>query len=389
MEYLAAMPTRTLVPGVIALCLAGCASSHTDPGAAADRGLDLDVTYVVGPTAARELGYRILYQATVPIQHDAGLKRVAVRGESMYVLDGDNFLTRLRHRDGEQIWRVPVAAPYNEVQGIDYIPGYGRVLVTVGGDLYELDDDTGSLIAKQDLGPIASTDPVVYGGLLIYGARNGQIVWHSWEVGHTWKAYQVSPAMRVAPLLLDDLIFAAGSDGRVMVIHAPSATGVWDKKLLNGVEAQPVAAGDIVYIAGLDQYLWAIDVHTGRTHWKHLAETPLRTPPAVIDDSVYQYIPNEGLVCFEARPDDMPGGNIRWTARGVRGDVLGRDGERLIVWDEPSRTVTLVSTGRGAVIETVRLPSVASLQATELIGGDLVAAGDDGRVSRLVPKGRS
>jgi outer membrane protein assembly factor BamB len=194
--------------------------------------------------------------------------------------------------------------------------------------------------------------------------------------------------MRLKPLLVGDLIIAFGSDGRVMVIDAPSAAGLWDKRLLNGVEAQPVTGNGLVYIAGLDQYLWAIDIHTGRTNWKYLTESPLRSPPTLIGDALYQYIPAEGLLCFAARPVDMPGGEIRWTA-DVEGLVLGRDGHRLLVWDESNRVLTLLDADRGSVIKTVSLPSVKHLYVTSLVDGDLIAAGDDGRVIALVPKNRS
>ena len=51
--------------------------------------------------------------------------------------------------------------------------------------------------------------------------------------------------------------------------------------------------------------------------------------------------------------------------------------------------MTLLDADRGSVIKTVSLPSVKHLYVTSLVDGDLIAAGDDGRVIALVPKNRS
>jgi hypothetical protein len=189
----------------------------------------------------------------------------------------------------------------------------------------------------------------------------------------------------LAPLLIGNYVIAIGSDGRIVALDASSAVGIWDKRLLADVVAPPATGGGVVYIAGRDQYLWAIDARTGRSEWKYLAEAPLESPPAVIADRVYQSIPERGLHCFEARPANAPGGKIVWMAPSVRGNVFGRYRDRLLVWDEPSRTMTVLELERGGVVTSLSLPQVHLLQA-EGPSGAVVAAGDDGRVIRLVPR---
>jgi outer membrane protein assembly factor BamB len=391
-------PRKRLVPRLLVLAAAaglaaGCATAGEGkappaeaPAADAEPPIAPETEFLIRPADVRQLGYRIDYQTRTFPETDSGIKSLEVMADSVFVLDGRNFLTRLRRSDGQRLWRIPVADTSDEVQGITFLPDTEQVLLTATGQLLVLDDDTGSLIDKQRLGQIASTSPIVFGPVVIYGARNGQLVWHSFEVGYQWRSYQVAPAIRLRPLLVGNDVAVIATNGTVMMIDASSAAAIWEKRLLSGVDAEPVAGEDLLYIAGLDQYVWALDAGTGRTVWRYLSETPLTSSPSLIGDHLYQYIPTEGLVCFEARPVDAPGGRIIWTAPDVPGRVIGRDGVRLFVWDGQRKRLAIINAESGAVTDTVDLPGVRHLVITDPDSGDLYAASDDGRVIRLVPR---
>ena len=369
--------------GISCTASSGPSPSQRRPASVGSLTGDLERDYLIGPDAARKLGLRIVFQSQTRPENGSGIKQVSVQADAIFVLDGLNFLTRLRRTNGQRLWRLPVAGRLDKIHGITYQPVAERVFLTTTSHILVLDDDTGSMIDKQSLGQIASTAPVAYGEFFIYGSRNGQVVWHSTNVGYQWRGYQVSPTIRVAPLLIGDVVVAMGSDGRVMVLDAPSAAGIWNKRLLNEVATPPATDNGLVYIAGLDQYLWAIDIATGRTLWKYLADTPLDRPPFVLAGQLYQQIPGTGLHCFVARPLDSPGGEILWIAPEVSGDVIGAREHRLFVWEPDDRVLMVVDAKRGGVMESVSLPDVKHLFMPG--AGELFAAGDDGRVTALVP----
>jgi len=364
-------------------CTPSIGPSHERPATAGSSAIDIDRDYLIGYQSARKLGLRINYQTQTYPEAGSGIQLLSVQADAIFVLDGANFLTRLRRANGQRTWRLPVAGRLDIIQGINYQPRTERVFLTTTSHLLVLDDDTGSMIDKQRLGQIASTAPVVSGTFFIYGSRNGQVVWHSSEVGYQWRGYQVSPTIRVAPLLVDGVIIATGSDGRVMVLDAASAAGIWNKRLLNEVTAAPTVDNGLLYIAGLDQYLWAIDIANGRTLWKYLAEVPLDSPPTVLGGQLYQQIRGTGLHCFATRPLDAPGGEILWTSPDVNGDVIGAHGHRLFVWDADKRVLAVVDAARGGVMTTVTLPDVKHIYMRG--AGELYAADDDGRVIALAP----
>lgn len=342
--------------------------------------------YLIGPLAARDLGYRIDWQRRTLISANSGLKSITVQGDSVFVMDGRNFLSRLRREDGEQLWRVPVAHALDEIHGITFMPRIERVFITSGGEVLVLDSDTGSQIAKQRLAQIANTEPIVFGQFFLYGARNGQLCWHSYQVGHQWRGYQVSQSIRLAPLLVDGAVIVVGSDGRIMVLNAGSASQIWSKKLLDVVTAPPAAGSRQVYVAGQDQHLWAFDLNTGRNTWRYLTEDPLSDGPVLLGDQVYQQIPSEGLVCFEAEPLDAPDGVVVWKAPKVGGSVIGRIGGNLLVWDQKQHRLELVTADQGAAALSLQVPRIKFLLTDNHQSTDLFAAGDDGSVVRLVPR---
>ena len=345
-----------------------------------------DDYYLIGPLAARDLGYRIAWQRRTLISANSGIKSITVQGDSVFVMDGRNFLSRLRTEDGEQLWRVPVADALDEIHGITFMPRVERVFITSGGVVLVLDSDTGSQNAKQRLSQIANTEPIVFGHFFLYGARNGQLSWHSYLVGHQWRGYQVSQSIQLAPLLVDGAVIVVGSDGRIMVLDAGSAAQIWSKKLLDVVTAPPAAGSRQVYVAGQDQHLWAFDLNTGRNTWRYLTEDPLSEGPVLLGDQVYQQIPSEGLVCFEAEPVNAPDGVVVWKAPQVRGSVVGRIGGNLLVWDQKQRRLELVTADQGAAALSIGLPGIKFLLTNTSQSTDLFAAGNDGRVVRLVPR---
>jgi hypothetical protein len=141
-----------------------------------------------------------------------------------------------------------------------------------------------------------------------------------------------------------------------------------------------------VFVAGTDQYIRALRFDNGREIWSVLTESPLTESPTVIGDRVYQQIPSQGLVCFEALPLDSPGGERIWTTAGVKGSVICQRRDNLLVWDAQGKIMTVLDVKRGGVVKTVALPQVKRMEVSAIMDGDIYAASDDGRVVRLTAK---
>lgn len=372
----------------LSLLLTGCKSSGIDRNAASGQSLDdpkaageLERQHVIGPDAARELNYRLDWQY---LGAGKNLKHLSVQGDSVYALDERNFLTRIKLDDGTRLWQVPIAESIEEVLGVTMVEG--RIYVATGGAMLVVDGANGTQIDKQKLKTIASTTAVEAGQFLIYGSRSGQVVWHSRAVGQQWRSYQVSHFIHLAPIVSEGYVVSIGAAGRIMVLNASDASQVWGAQLLDAISAAPAVGNGAVYVAGLDQYLRAFDLSSGRGLWKVLSESQLTDSPTLIGDRVYQQIHGQGLLCFNALPQDSPGGEMLWKAADVKGNVITQRRNELFVWDSQRKRLTLVDATRGSLIKTMDLPQAAQIIVAGQNNTDIYAASNDGRIVRLTPR---
>jgi hypothetical protein len=358
-------------------------SSSASSSESRDAAERLEKRYLIGPAASREIDYRISWQH---LGTGTANEYLSVQGESVFVLNTYNLLTRLTVEGGVRAWDVPVADPIEHVIAVTLIPETDNIYLMTGGAILVLDGATGAQTGKQNLDKIANTAPVLVGPFLIYGSRNGQVIWHSYRIAFQWRGYEVAQSITSPPQYRDGLLFVVGTDGTVNTLDASSAVRRWGKKLLDGVEANPAVSDMAAYVAGLDQHLWAFDLGSGRNLWRYLTESPLRQPPTLVGDRIYQHVPTEGLVCLEAMPNDSPGGVVLWKSPKAVGNVLTQRQDRLICWNSRLRVIEVLDAGGGEIIKRIPVPQVRMLQATSPYDGDLYGTGDDGRVIRLIPR---
>jgi outer membrane protein assembly factor BamB len=160
------------------------------------------------------------------------------------------------------------------------------------------------------------------------------------------------------------------------------ATGslIGRNRIYRGVSTRPVADPEqgIVFIASLDQSLYAFSAEGGGLLWKYGTAGALREQPTFHNGRLYCGIPGQGLVAFEGST-----GAIVWTARGVHGEVIGTSKGRLIVWD--GSRATLLDAQRGDVIDRAALEGVRSIVPDRFDDGNLYIASDSGIVAKFRP----
>jgi outer membrane protein assembly factor BamB len=394
---------RSLVTLLAVPALAALATHATAVAQDADRDAELaarraelDARFVIGPTAARELGHRIMWQTTV----GAPVVRFDVFAGDVFTVDADNHLTRVDRGNGDQVWSITANDPNDRVWGItpgmppsDGLPwgqnANDRLYLTCDPAVFEIDHATGAILGRQNLDKVPSTEVVRYENYLLFGTRTGQIVWHQYLVGQEWRANQLLGPITATPTLVGNSNVAVASrGGTVLLLDAKSAGRLWGDKVFSGVTAPLSSGGGYIFLAGDDQYLWAFDARTGRVMWRYFTESPLNTRPIYVPvpgtdkGMVMQWVETEGLVCLDANPGDTIEGKVLWRLPEARGEGLGLIGERLAVWDGDARILRLIDVTNGAVARTVAMPQVSDVR---LVGDSIFATGDDGRLSRLDP----
>ena len=387
-------PVLTLA-AVAAMGLGWHASAHTpspqegDAPAAAPRRdaraeaeAALKARFVIAPSVADELGYRIVWQSEPLSTKDARMQVMSPSDDSVWFGDSAGGVVRIRRDSGETVWRSSTYQGVERMVGIEYLPTPRADSVYVVTELgtVSLDAVTGNLLKRGRFAHLPTTEPTVFGPYMIFGTRTGLASWYQYMTGYNWRAATVGSAVHGKVTVVGDVALAGGMNGKVMALGAPSAGVRWTRMLSAGVEAPIAADSTNCYVASHDQSLWAFELSRGRVLWQYFTQSPLVNPPARIADGLYLQIPGEGLVSFNP-VTEKPDGEVRWKSK-AKGNVLARVGSDLMAWEPSSRTLTAVDAGSGRVVREVRLPKVKAIKF-DTARGDLFVSDEAGNVERL------
>lgn len=341
--------------------------------------------YLITPEKARRTGYRIDWQDS----GNSGVDTLTLHpsDDSVFALDGLRRVARIDRDRGSRLWRLPLLTSVQTIYGMTYLPADGTLHIAAGTEMQVLEGGTGVLTRRDRLTRPTSTGPQAFGRFLVYGSRDGTVNWHQFQVGSNWKSYRVAQSVELPPIVTEDgYVLVAGSDGTVTSLRGFDGSRVWRESTLDRVSGL-AAGGGMAYASSLDQHIRAWPLGTDRPvpSWEFLAPTPLTDAPTILGDSVYQRIPGHGLYAFEARPADRPGGVVRWMASDVDGNVIGRRGDQLLVWNSVQRELLMVDERVGAITDRIELPDVTTIAVDGKTDADIFLGGTDGRVLRLVP----
>ncbi|MAT80752.1 MAG: hypothetical protein CMJ29_03790 [Phycisphaerae bacterium] len=348
----------------------------------------LENEYAIGPRKARSFGYRIGWQAP---QGNKNLLKIFPQGDSVFTLSDENLLHRLTADSGTRIWTATAGTPGDNILGINYIPGINRVYVLRDGSIMTLDSGNGILALDKTDTPIqklqwlANTAAVVLGDNLIYGARAGELVWHTYEIGFAFKAYKIGEHVNMKPLVTGDTVIGVASTGEIVAIDGRKLTKIWRQRVLDRVMAEPGVNDNALYVASMDQYLRAFSLVNGNILWRALTESPLRDSPTPLGSNVYQQIPGYGLACYEALPVNRFDGLRKWITPEITGSVVTTRGNNLITWDEEARQLGIISASTGTVEMIMNLDSVEMLITDKMEEGRIYTLDDRGRLDCLIP----
>ena len=141
-----------------------------------------------------------------------------------------------------------------------------------------------------------------------------------------------------------------------------------------------------VFLAGTDQYIRAVDLHTGKRRWNILTPASLTDSPFFLNNQVYQRIPGNGLASYVAFPGSLSGEQT-WIANDVLGTPITttKDG-KLVCWDQNNRVLQVVDPRKGGVISSLPIPTAKIVLADSPRDGSLQILTNDELLFRLVPR---
>ncbi len=373
-------PSACLAGAVVAaLGAGGCSSPQFSPGrdhSIEERRKDFPIKH----EEYAKIGYRLDWIGFPTVTGSQAVQFLQGYPDMVIALEGGSFLSVLEPNTGSERCADQLANYLTKFVGFAREGKY--VYVAGEGEVFTVDTQTCTLIARQKTARNVATEPVLFNNLLIFGSGVGEIVAHytSGGVGgvKAW-GFLGNGAFEHRPALIGGAVGAVSQTGQVLFLDAQTGGLIGRNNIYGGLACDPVSDGHLMFAASLDQSIYAFSPEGGTTVWRHRTGSPLKVQPTATANRLYCAIPGEGLTAFESGT-----GNVLWTVKGFQGTVVGTNRGRLLAWD--GSDAALIDPERGDVIDRATLAGAAMLKPDKFDDGNLFVVSKSGIVAKFLVK---
>lgn len=307
------------------------------------------------------------------------LKQLAMFPDAVVAQDSRSVVSLLDARTGQTKWSVDLGTPLTKFCGVTRDPiDPTRVVISSEGEAIIMAIASGNIIGREKFARVINTAPIAEGGTYVYGTAVGEVIGHRLGYGLKGWGFQGVGPIKANPVRVGGVVGSVSQSGDVTFIDGRTGSLVGRAKIFSGIDNQPVAAGDAMIIAGLDQSIWCFGTN-GQERWRVRTPHKLSNQPTAIGTAVYLEVPGDGLTAF-----DVNTGNTLWKNPKVGGHVVVQKGATLLVHSK--NTVSVIDAKRGDLIRAIPAPGIVRLEADGLENGALYAVSDRNVVARLVGK---
>ncbi|WP_433412189.1 PQQ-binding-like beta-propeller repeat protein [Microtetraspora malaysiensis] len=215
----------------------------------------------------------------------------------MYALDPATGTEKWRYRAGAERARIQLVragatvyatSSYGDVSALDAVSGEVRWRSRITGTL--------SLYFR----PVVAGETVYVGDsagvTYALNATAGTLLWN-------FRAEGDKPAYQWDAVVADGLMYTAGPDRTLYALDAATGKARWRLPLDGGRDTGPVAAGGTIYLSDVAGTLYALDAATGTVRSRFRTGGAVETDPVVSDGFVYVGSSNGNIY---ARPTTSP-----------------------------------------------------------------------------------
>ena len=386
------MRTITICSTIALACMTSAALGQTSATPPTER--ELNALFLAGPAPVDSLGMRTVWQTKVALVGQASTARVfPADGDSVFVTDNGAHIARVLSHSGLTVWQNACGRANDRVHDVERarLGTTDEVLVTLDTAIVVLDSGNGTLARGQKLDRIPTTQSVLHGKHLIYGAKGGFIAWQQYLAGCFWKSNELGGIIESAPILVGNLVAAGSTSGQLVLLDAETTRQVWRKKLGGPIAGHIAAGAGAIFAACGDHAVHAYEVATGALRWRYITESPLSGDVFCDGELVYTQVPGQGLVALSAAASNVDSrgkqeflgrdGTLIWKS-AVTGNAVCRVAQQVLVWDASKRILTALHTSDGSTSATLALPRVVSLAVSGPIDPDLYLLSADGVLQR-------
>lgn len=327
------------------------------------------------------LGYRLEWRGFPTMTAGSTVRFFEVFDDLIAVQESSSVLSLLEAQSGATRWSDQLATHLTKFVGI--VRDNGRIISSSETEAFYKANDTGDLVDKHGFDRVVNTRPLLVGNVLIFGTTSGEVVGYLKDHGFRLWGNSVRGSVDADPVLVGALAAVVSQQGDVLFFDPISGLGSARNAIDGGVASgvRLAASDTTLFVASLDQSLYAFDARTGSLLWRKRTDTPLRTSPTYYDGRVYLELPGQGMTAMDSRT-----GSPIWSNPEARGEIIALRNGRLIAWDAPSRTAMTLDPDTGDTIDRVTLDHISMIRTDAFADGNLYTITPTGVVSKFIPR---
>jgi outer membrane protein assembly factor BamB len=188
----------------------------------------------------------------------------ALDGRRVYIPLESGQLIALDRETGANKWSVEFSSSWPP------IVGNGVVFAAGAGELLAVGAEHGDLLWRTSLDTALTTAPVLQGDSIVVHVKPGHLIaLRTADGSEKWRT-TIEEQAGLPAMAADAAGVVVASGARLSRLATADGGLEWTRELA-GVLGRPVVAGDRVFVGSTDNYLYAIEVTSGRLAWRYPA----------------------------------------------------------------------------------------------------------------------
>lgn len=312
------------------------------------------------------------------VDTDGGFSSPAVAEGTVFVGGRDQVVRALDAASGEELWQFETGGAVHS----DPAVADGTVYVgSFDGKLYALDAADGTEQWSYTTSDVLPGSPAV-GETGVYILSFGGVA-HGVERADgegRWKLETGGDRVLGSVAVADGFVFFGSNNDRVYALEAETGETRWWTSTRTGVGTTPAVTPDAIYVAALDEFLYALDVPSGEILWEQNLGMGLSSP-TVVGQTLYVGA-RDGTVYAIDRTD----GSVRWeyaTGGDVRSSPAVADG--VLAVGSGDESIYAIGEGITRAAETA-VDVVLDSAPNGLETFSVTVETDGARIAEIVPK---
>ncbi|MEM9167761.1 MAG: PQQ-binding-like beta-propeller repeat protein [Planctomycetota bacterium] len=326
----------------------------------------------------RELGYRWDWKAAPVVGTGQGPRFTVVGPDLVVFQETGGTVSAIAAGVGSTIWENRLAGKLTRFTGAQILGD--RVFVASQAELFILDATTGELVDRQQFERLVNTPPLVLGDLVVVGSNSGELMGHFVPARLKAWGHLMPGVFEQQTVDVGGIVANVTTRGRIIFVDPISKRQTGLNDIFDGPGAELGAGDGRLYVASLDQSLYAFDPLTGGKVWQKRTPDAIRAKPVYHSGVVYCSFREDGLTALDAAT-----GETLWNNPEQRGNVVAVRNGRLLVHD--GGQISLIDPQRGSRLGEIGIPNIHTITTDQFEDGNLYLTSTEGVIARFVPAG--